>query len=270
MNNMNVFAVTLIVAGLVAFSGYAYSNFYSSDSGIITKVELENSSFEASDDWDSFETVIIDTKRFEESAKDGTVTLQLLGEKFKIKFHEISRLDYSDSYYYEGNVVGEPETGVSLYVGDGHLGGSIEPENAAYNIAPTDEIYEGKTVHVAFMIDFEKEKERFKQKYSVDPLQFFLSNSDVEEHELSIEIFDFNNISIFKEAYILSPGDEISSPEIVAELGVHTYVIVLDNDAPYKQTARVDYATELGSTEKIYINLIDHPVYPFEIGIEVA
>jgi hypothetical protein len=68
----------------------------------------------------------------------------------------------------------------------------------------------------------------------------------------------------------VDPGDKISSPKINAELGLYRYEIILDNEFADEQIVRADYAAELGSSEKLHINLIDHPEYPMEIGIEVA
>ncbi|TFH06114.1 MAG: hypothetical protein E4H06_00245 [Methanosarcina sp.] len=120
-----------------------------------------------------------------------------------------------------------------------------------------------------FMIDWEKERERLEQE-EIDPLQFFLINRDSRKHVISIEIFDFNNKSIFKETYTMDLEDEISSPKIDAELGQYRYEIILDNKSTFEQKVQADHATNLCSSEKLHINLIDHPEYPMEIGIEVA
>ena len=74
------------------------------------------------------------------------------------------------------------------------------------------------------MPDWKKQQERL-EKNGVDPLQFFLKNSDSKKHVISIEIFDFNNKSVIKETYTMNPGDDISSPKIDAELGQYRYEI---------------------------------------------
>ena len=68
----------------------------------------------------------------------------------------------------------------------------------------------------------------------------------------------------------LSPGNEISSPEISVEPGIYRYEIALDSNFTFEQEVRADYATEPGSSEKLRIDLINHPGYPITIGIESA
>ena len=131
-------------------------------------------------------------------------------------------------------------------------------------------MYDGKVVHLVWMYYNEEMDEKLAEEYSLDPLQFFLSNSDKEAHKIRIELFDFYNESVFNGTYSLDPGDEVASPEINVELGYYRYEITLDGQPPFEQKVRADYAAALGSSEKLYINLIDHPKYPMEIGIEVA
>ena len=84
------------------------------------------------------------------------------------------------------------------------------------------------------MTDWEKQQERIK-KNGIDPLQFSLKNSDSKKHAISIEIFDFNNKSAFKETYNMNPGDDISSPKISAQVGQYRYEIILDNKFTFEQ-----------------------------------
>lgn len=118
-------------------------------------------------------------------------------------------------------------------MGKDSLGGSVEPGETwkvTYNIAPTDVRYDGKIVHVVFMTDREKQQERL-EKNGVDPLQFFLKNSDSKKHVISIEILDFNNKSVFKEA---------------------------------------TYAANLSFTGKLYLNIRDDPNNPIEFSMAIA
>ena len=77
---------------------------------------------------------------------------------------------------------------------------------------------------------------------------------------------------LFKEFSLdsLSPGNEISFPEISVEPGIYRYKITLDSIFVFEQKLRADYATEPGSSEKLCIDLIDHLEYPIAIGIESA
>jgi hypothetical protein len=68
----------------------------------------------------------------------------------------------------------------------------------------------------------------------------------------------------------LSPGNEIFSPPICVEPGIYRYEITLDSNFTFEQEVKADYATGPGSSEKLRINLINHPEYPMAIGIESA
>ncbi len=105
----------------------------------------------------------------------------------------------------------------------------------------------------------------------IEPLQFFLINSDSRNHLMSIEIFDFNNKSVFKENYTMNPGDTISSPRINAELGQYRYEIILDNVSTFETKLQTGYAAaNLGGSEKLHINIIDNPDNPIEFVSEIA
>ncbi|MHC1754995.1 MAG: hypothetical protein AB9861_06110 [Methanosarcina sp.] len=268
----------LILLGIVVFSVYSGSSNESlqDEKSIIQKIEVNNNSFlEVPEYWDGFETVIVDTDKLRKAADNGQVTLSLMGEEFEVRIQEASRQNGENgenAYFYTGSIVGRKQSRAELYIEGEIFHGSVElgePWNVTYNIAHTDERYNGKIVHVMFMIDWEKERERLEQE-EIDPLQFFLINSDSRKHVISIEIFDFNNKSIFKETYTIDPEEEISSPKIDAELGQYRYEIILDNESTFEQKVQADHATNLCSSEKLHINLIDHPEYPMEIGIEVA
>lgn len=264
-----------ILLGIVTFSVYSGFNTESlpDDRPIIQKIEVNNSSFlEGSEEWDGFETVIVDTDKLRKAADTGNVTLNIMGEDFEVEIQEKSRLKGENVYYYTGSIAGSKEGRTDLYVGEENLSGSVEPGepwNVTYNIAHTDERYDREVVHVVFMIDWEKERERI-EKLGIDPLQFFLKNSDSREHVMSIEIFDFNNKSVFKETYTIAPGDEITSPKIDAELGQYRYEIVLDNSSTFEQRVTANYAANLGGSEKPYIYITGDPDNPLAFGVEVA
>ena len=78
--------------------------------------------------------------------------------------------------------------------------------------------------------------------------------------------------SSFKEfsSESLSSGNEISSPEISVEPGIYRCEITLDNNFSFEQEVRAEHVTEPGSSEKLRIDLIDHPEYPIDSGIESA
>lgn len=70
-----------------------------------------------------------------------------------------------------------------------------------------------------------------------------------------------SNESSFKEfpSDSLSPDNEISFPVICVEPGIYRYEITLDSNFTVEKEVRADYATEPGSSEKLHIDLIDHP-----------
>ncbi len=68
----------------------------------------------------------------------------------------------------------------------------------------------------------------------------------------------------------LSSGNKISFPEIGVEPGIYRRGITLDSNFSFEQAVRAENATEPGSSEKLRIDLIDHPEYPIDIGIESA
>jgi len=269
--------IALILLGIVVLLFYPYPNsgiLFNNYEGIIQKIEYNNQFFEVSKDWDGFEAVTIDTDEFIKAADEGNVILKLMGEDFKIRIQEASRKSDEDGYYYfyTGHVIGSKQSTADLYVDGEYLYGSIEPGepwNVTYNIAHTDKKYDGKIVHVVFMQDWAKEKERLEQM-GIDPLQFFLINNNSKKHVMSIEIFDFNNKSVFKENYTMGPGEKISSPKIEAELGQYRYELILDNEITFEEKIQADYAANLSSSEKLYIYISSDPENPVTFGIEVS
>ncbi len=239
------------------------------------KIEVNNSSFlEVQEDWDGFEIIIVDIDKLRKAADDGNLTLNVMGENFEVEIKEKSRLEGENAYFYTGPILGskDKDSRADLYVGEESLGGSVEPGepwNVTYNIAPTDKRYNGKIVHVVFMQDWEKQRERLEQA-GIDPLQFFLINNDSRKHVMSIEIFDFNNKSVFKENYTINPGDEISSPKIDAELGKYRYEIILDNELTYEAKVHAGFASNLGGSEKLHLTIRDDPDNPIQFVGEIS
>ena len=80
----------------------------------------------------------------------------------------------------------------------------------------------------------------------------------------------FNNKSVFKESYTIDPEEEISSPKINAELGQYRYEIILDNKFSFEQKIQAYYATDVSSSEALYIYISDDPENPVTFGITVA
>jgi hypothetical protein len=215
-----------ILLGIAVFSIYFGSSNEDilDDNDIIQKIEINNSSFlEFSKVWDGFETVTIDIDKLRKAADNGHVFLRLMGEKYEVEIQEASRYT-EDEYFYAGPVVGSNESRADLYLQENSFCGSVglgKPRNVTYNIRPTNERYNGKTVYIVFMQDWEKEKERL-EKMEIDPLQFFLINSDSKKHVMSIEIFDFNELIPKLKNYLFELDFEIIIRATDQEIGSDT------------------------------------------------
>ena len=238
--------------------------------GIIPLIGFDKSLLEIPESRDYVDAVIVNTEKFNKSAANGTVNLSLMGENFELKLHETDTSNTRTTY--AGYITGKPQSIAFFAVGEDTISGCINVDfyTLSYRIEATEEMYDGNVAHLVWMYHNKGMNEKLEQEYSLDPLQFFLSNSDKEAHEIRIELFDFYNESVFNGTYSLDPGDEVASPEINVELGYYRYEIILDGQPPFEQKVRADYAAELSSSEKLYLNLIDHPEYPMEIGIEIA
>jgi hypothetical protein len=241
-----------------------------SENSIFEEIKIDNSLIEAPESCEDFETIIVNPVKFRELASSGAVNLSLMEEDYELKLQETDTPNPDTTY--AGYIVGKPQSSAFFAVSNDSVNGFINIDfyTLSYGITATDEKYNGKIVHLLCRYYNEGGEEKIKKQYSLDPLEFSLSNNDKETHEVCIELFDFYNQSIFKQIYTVDPGDKISSPKINAELGLYRYEIILDNEFADEQIVRADYAAELGSSEKLHINLIDHPEYPMEIGIEVA
>lgn len=64
----------------------------------------------------------------------------------------------------------------------------------------------------------------------VEPLRFSIHNSDINKHIVTVEIFDSNNKSLFKETYEVNLKEEpILSPKITEKKGEYTFKVTLDD-----------------------------------------
>ena len=76
----------------------------------------------------------------------------------------------------------------------------------------------------------------------IEPLQFHARNyDDVYEHNMTVEIFNSKNKSIFKETYELDPKEEISSPGITKRRGKYTIKVTVDDKITHTSKANVGY-----------------------------
>lgn len=243
----------------------------SGENNIFEEIKLDNSSSEAPESCDEFETVIVNPSNFRELASNGTLNLNLMGKDYELKLQERDTQN-PNVISYSGYIVGKSQSSAFFTVKNDSINGCINVDfyTLSYEIASTDEKYDGKIVHLLCRYYNKGGEEELKKHYSLDPLEFSLGNNDKKSHEIRVELFDFYNKSIFKENYTMNPGDEIFSPEINAEPGYYRYEIILDNKFTFEQKVQANYATELGSSEKLHLTIRDDPDNPIEFGMEIA
>ncbi|MEA1869265.1 MAG: hypothetical protein U9N61_09245 [Euryarchaeota archaeon] len=76
----------------------------------------------------------------------------------------------------------------------------------------------------------------------IEPLQFRACNyDDIYEHNITVEIFDYKNKSIFKETYELGPKEVIGSPGITKRRGKYTIKVTVDDKITHTSKANVGY-----------------------------
>jgi hypothetical protein len=240
------------------------------ENSIFEEIKLDNSSIAAPETCDHFETIIVNSLKFRELASNGTLNLSLMGEDYELKLQETDTLNPDTTY--SGYIVGEPQSSAFFTVSNDSVNGCINMDfdTLSYGITATDKKYDGNTVHSVCRYYNEGMEKELKKRYSLDPLEFSLRNSDNKSHEIYMELFDFYNKSIFKETYKMNSGDEIFSPKIDAERGYYRYEIILDNKLTFEHKVRADYASELGSSEKLHLNILGDPDNPIEFGSVIA
>ncbi len=282
-----------ILLGIVTFSVYSSSNNESileerymtaadnessmdrlletDDDGIIEEIKLDNSSIEAPESCETFETIIVNPVKFRELASNGTVNLSLMGEDYELKLQERETRKINVTSYM-GYIVGKPQSSAFFTVKNESIEGCINVDfyTLSYGIASTDEKYNDKIVHLLWRCYSEGGGEEIKKHHSLDPLEFSLKNSDKKSHEIHIEIFDFYNKYVFKENYTMNPGDEIFSPEIKVKPGYYRYKIILDNKSTFEPRVTANYAANVGGSEKLHLTIRDDPNNPIEFVSEVA
>jgi hypothetical protein len=242
-----------------------------SESSVFEGVRLEKSSIEAPEPCDQFETIIVNPLKFRELASNGTVNLTLAGEEYELKLLE-RETGNSNVTSYMGYIAGKPQSSVFFTVKNDSIEGCINVDfyTLSYGIASTDEKYNGKIVHILWRCYSEGGENEIKKHNSLDPLEFYLQNSDKRSHEIHIELFDFYNKSVFKETYTMKPGDEIFSPEISVEPGYYRYNIILDDNSTFESRVTANYAANLGGSEKLHLTIRDDPDNPIEFMSEIA
>ncbi|MDW7728274.1 MAG: hypothetical protein SCH70_14440 [Candidatus Methanoperedens sp.] len=98
----------------------------------------------------------------------------------------------------------------------------------------------------------------------MEPLRFSIHNRDVENHIVTVEIFDSANKSLFNKTYEMNPRETANHPEITEKKGDYTFKVTLDDkiEKTYKAevgVGRLDVSiwlfdeTMSGSEYPIYI-----------------
>jgi hypothetical protein len=73
----------------------------------------------------------------------------------------------------------------------------------------------------------------------IEPLSFAIYNNDTNSHQITMEIFNSNNRSLFQQTYKINPKERIHSPEITKDKGEYIFKITLDGEIERTFKARV-------------------------------
>jgi hypothetical protein len=235
--------------------------------GIVSKVEVGAVSTKIPEDLDYNETVIIDTEKLNNSAKDGTINLILNDENIEIIVQKSG--ERNDGIWYKGFTKENPDYNVDITIRGDEVYGSIDTYDKGYTIFPTKVVVDGEIIHVVTISDILNSRLEL-EKYPVDPLTFEIINGDNLNHEFAIEVFDPYNKSIFKESYSLQPGETMNSPEVSEQLGLHHYVYSLDNGESLVLYVRVGRSSNLGSSEKASFEITNDTTNPLLVSTTIA
>ncbi|WP_407282951.1 hypothetical protein V7O61_01675 [Methanolobus sp. WCC1] len=235
--------------------------------GIVSKVDVDAVSTKLPEDLDYNETVIIDTEKLNKSAKEGNINLTLMNKNIDIIIQ--SSGERKNGIGYKGFSQGNPDYSVDITIREKEVYASITTYDTGYNIMPTDVMVNGEIVHTIVAVDI-MDTRLIEDKYPVDPLTFEINNEDTTEHEFSIEVYNPYGDLIFNESYSLNPGENIQSPEISEELGLHHYVYTLDNKDTFTLDVSVERSAGLSSSQKASFIFIDDPEHQMAISIEQA
>lgn len=63
----------------------------------------------------------------------------------------------------------------------------------------------------------------------MEPLRFSIHNRDVENHRVTVEIFDSANKSLFNNTYEMNPRETAYYPEITEKKGEYTFKVTLND-----------------------------------------
>jgi hypothetical protein len=258
------FSLIAIILIILAVAGFLYVN-SSAETGIITDSGYTIDEEDAQAHWDEYKAVTVNPDNLRQALDSGNFSLRLLDEDVNIIIFESKKKDG----YYRGYANGVAANEAEFYCGEDSCHCYVDLGTHSYHVVNTGEMNDNEMVYVLYMTDYGKEEQRHEQ-YPIDPLTYEISNEDSLEHNISIELFDPSNSLIFSENYSLSPNEIISSPELSEVLGKHRYVVILDGDYKLEESAAVARSTGLGSSEKLYFNIVNDSEYPVEVGIEIA
>lgn len=78
----------------------------------------------------------------------------------------------------------------------------------------------------------------------IGPLQFDLHNNDTNEHNITVEVFDYKNKSIFKETYELGSKEGASTPVITKRRGEYVFNVTVDDEITRTSKTYVGYGQD--------------------------
>ena len=78
----------------------------------------------------------------------------------------------------------------------------------------------------------------------IGPLRFSISNNDIDEHNITVEVFDYKNKSIFKETYELGSNERANTPVITKRRGNYVFNVTVDDEIMRTSKMWVGYGQE--------------------------
>ena len=78
----------------------------------------------------------------------------------------------------------------------------------------------------------------------IGALQFDLHNNDTNEHNITVEVFDSKNKSIFKETYELDPKERASTPGITKRREEYMFKVTVDDEITRTAKTWVGYGLD--------------------------
>ncbi|MCM1985963.1 M12 family metallo-peptidase [Methanococcoides seepicolus] len=169
--------ISVLVLSIAFASGATFAK--SDDSAILEAVTVDKRSVGFADTLAYFDTVTVNPAVFKKDAEDGYVNIKIIGQDLDIELNKrpsvsegakiivedekgIQIMDAPEICTYEGKVVGKEDSSVKFTVDDVIIIGKIVIDEKTYFIEETNNVYNGKYIHVVY------DKDAIKQSSLAD------------------------------------------------------------------------------------------------------